>query len=103
MSHQAGRNGGDSVSDWKDEPVAIQAGSLDAEEHEAAALAVSHRDAETADGSVLEPDSFDDAEVLSGDALSLPGPHILNPKVDIDHDVVTLAIQRFTASQRNGG
>lgn len=103
MSHQAGRSGAESVSDCKDEPIAIEAGAFNAEEHEAAAVAVSHRDTDSVHGPVPKPHRLNHAEVRSSDAVSLLRPDILNPKIDTNHDIATLAIPPSTASQQNGG
>lgn len=90
------------VSGWKDEALTVEAGSLDTEELKAAPVAVSYRDADTAERSVTKCHGFDHAEVLAGEPVSLPVPHIVNPKVDVRHHVAKLSIHPSMASQQNG-
>ena len=98
--NQPGRRLAHVIGGWKDEPLAVEAGSFDAEELKAARVAVSHR-ANTADRSATKTHRFDYAEVLAGEPVSLLGPHILNPKVDVRRHIGTLPIQPSTASQQN--
>lgn len=91
------------VSGWKDESRAVEASPLDAKEHEAAPVAVSHRHADSADRPAAKTHRFHNAEVVAGRAISLLGPNILNPKANVLRHIVTLPIQRSTASQQNGG
>jgi hypothetical protein len=91
------------VSDWEDEPLAVEAGSVDAEELKAAPVVVSHRDTDTADRPATKTHRFDNTEVLAGEPVSLLGPDILNAKVDARRHIATLAVQPSTASQQNGG
>jgi hypothetical protein len=91
------------VSGWKDQPLAVEASSFDAEELRAAPVAVSHRDTDTADHPATKTHCFDHAEILAGEPVSLLGPDIPNPKVHVRRHIATLAIQRSGASQQNGG
>jgi len=90
-------------SGWKGEPLAVEAGSFDAEELNAAPVADSHRDTGTADHPATKTDCFDLTEEFAGEPVSLLGPDILNPKADVRRHMVTLAIHSSTASQQNGG
>jgi len=90
------------VSGWKDEALTVEAGSLDTEELKAAPIAVSYRDADTADRSVTKSHGLDHADVLAGEPVGLFVPHILNPKVDVRRHVATLSINPSMASQQNG-
>ena len=90
------------VSGWKDEQLAVKAGPFDAEELKAAPVAVSHRDTYTANRPATKTHRFDHTEILAGEPVSLLGPDILNPKVDVGCHIVTVAIRRSTPGQQNG-
>ena len=90
------------VSGWKGEPLAVEAGSLDAEELNAAPVAVSHRDTDTADHPTTKTDCLDLTVEFAGEPVSLLGPDILNPKVDVRRHIVTVTVQPSTLSQQNG-
>src|ERR1700682_1139706 len=91
------------VSGRKGEPLAVEAGSFDAEELNAAPVAVSQRDTDSAGHPTTKTDCLDLPEEFAGESVSLLGPDILNPKVDVRRHMVTLAIHSSTASQQNGG
>src|ERR1700682_3585898 len=90
------------VSGWKDDPLAIEAGSFDPVELKAAPVAISHRDTDTADRPATKTHRFDYTQVLAAEPVSLLGPDILSPKVDVRRHIVTVTIQPSTLSQQNG-
>jgi hypothetical protein len=101
--NQPGARLGHLAGGWKDETLAVEAGPFDAEEHQAAPVAVFHRNTDTADRGATKTHCFDHAEVLAGEPVSLLGPDILNPKEDVRRHIVALSVQSSTAGQQNGG
>jgi hypothetical protein len=90
------------VSGWKDETLAVETSSFDAEVLESATVAVSDGHTDSPNLAAPKRNRFDYAEVIAGEPVGLLGPYVLEQKA-VKRHIVTLAIQQLTASQQNGG